>query len=420
MSKEKGKHDGLLCFLLALIVVLILIIGGGAYYFLVVDNGEEKVIENEVENIQSINNSGQFTEFKILRPKDYNVPYPNRDENSKYSIIAKNINNEWTELIKGSPSVIIGTYANKLYYTVDEVGILYIDLTKTPYTAIKWIEFEDCEIYDDVMAKLHIGKARMIEDTIYFEYFMSLTGGIHSIKVTDNSIDDAIQVIPDVNFHDWEIDIENKKLYYKDWKTGYLPNGVGYNDLAHSLIRYDLETGKKDVIIEGIIKINETSFRIQQAVEDFELYGNNILCVVSHAPDEQDANGNWSYGLNLYNGNTMKGKLICTFDRNLDLPGKYVKYYNNDVYYQARKSIIKFNNGKNDVIFTYTPTKEDEYLDGFSFVDNNIIELNLENSSKKYVVNGKLESNVELKPESTYSVKMLDGTIQEITSDRIY
>lgn len=44
MAKEKAKHDGLLCFLLALIVVLILVIGGGAYYFFVVDNGEEKEI----------------------------------------------------------------------------------------------------------------------------------------------------------------------------------------------------------------------------------------------------------------------------------------------------------------------------------------------------------------------------------------
>ena len=49
MAKEKAKHDGLLCFLLALIVVLILVIGGGAYYFLVVDNGEE-IAENKTEN----------------------------------------------------------------------------------------------------------------------------------------------------------------------------------------------------------------------------------------------------------------------------------------------------------------------------------------------------------------------------------
>jgi len=49
MAKEKAKHDGLLCFLLALIVVLILVIGGGAYYFLVVDNGEE-IAEKKMEN----------------------------------------------------------------------------------------------------------------------------------------------------------------------------------------------------------------------------------------------------------------------------------------------------------------------------------------------------------------------------------
>ena len=50
MAKEKAKHDGLLCFLLALIVVLILVIGGGAYYFLVVDNEEENVIVQQGNN----------------------------------------------------------------------------------------------------------------------------------------------------------------------------------------------------------------------------------------------------------------------------------------------------------------------------------------------------------------------------------
>jgi len=40
MAKEKTKHDGLLCFLLALIVVLILVIGGGAYYLFIADSGE--------------------------------------------------------------------------------------------------------------------------------------------------------------------------------------------------------------------------------------------------------------------------------------------------------------------------------------------------------------------------------------------
>ena len=45
MVKEKAKHDGLLCFLLAVIVVLILIIGVGAYYFLVIEK-ENKVIGN--------------------------------------------------------------------------------------------------------------------------------------------------------------------------------------------------------------------------------------------------------------------------------------------------------------------------------------------------------------------------------------
>jgi len=67
MAKEKAKHDGLLCFLLALIVVLILVIGGGAYYFLVVDNGEE-IAENKVqEETSKINYVGEWSVQKALK-----------------------------------------------------------------------------------------------------------------------------------------------------------------------------------------------------------------------------------------------------------------------------------------------------------------------------------------------------------------
>jgi len=56
MAKEKAKHDGLLCFLLALIVVLILVICGGGYYFLVVDN-EEEITQNKTSNVEQENNN---------------------------------------------------------------------------------------------------------------------------------------------------------------------------------------------------------------------------------------------------------------------------------------------------------------------------------------------------------------------------
>ena len=71
MAKEKAKHDGLLCFLLALIVVLILVIGGGAYYFLVADNGydsnsEKQTITNDTKRVNEkwgyVSNAWEFTE----------------------------------------------------------------------------------------------------------------------------------------------------------------------------------------------------------------------------------------------------------------------------------------------------------------------------------------------------------------------
>jgi len=54
MAKEKTKHDGLLCFLLALIVVLTVVVGGGLYYFLVIDNPENnKPNEDKISEVKS-------------------------------------------------------------------------------------------------------------------------------------------------------------------------------------------------------------------------------------------------------------------------------------------------------------------------------------------------------------------------------
>jgi len=75
MAKEKAKHDGLLCFLLALIVVLILVIGGGAYYFLVVDNGEEIAEKPEIlEEISEQNENLKGTTYKgVTIPNGFKV-----------------------------------------------------------------------------------------------------------------------------------------------------------------------------------------------------------------------------------------------------------------------------------------------------------------------------------------------------------
>ncbi|MBR6504602.1 MAG: hypothetical protein IKT41_02640 [Clostridia bacterium] len=76
MAKEKAKHDGLLCFLLALIVVLILVIGGGAYYFLVVDNcneyeGEYQKVSYQEDNLITTENIISLrTRYEILENID--------------------------------------------------------------------------------------------------------------------------------------------------------------------------------------------------------------------------------------------------------------------------------------------------------------------------------------------------------------
>jgi len=67
MAKEKAKHDGLLCFSLALIVVLIVAIGGGAYYFLVADNGENaNIIEEKEKNTAKTNSKISKKDISVI------------------------------------------------------------------------------------------------------------------------------------------------------------------------------------------------------------------------------------------------------------------------------------------------------------------------------------------------------------------
>ena len=416
------------------IIILLIVVLGVVYYLgFVKDNAKEQNIQSNIteQNSSIINteNNNEIENNKIIAYKEFAVAKSD-GETTQY-IIAKDQNNNWNEIFEEDQGIIIcGQYNNKLYFT-DEEGFKYIDLTNPKFIATKWIDYEKVQIYDNgELENRGVVKAVMVDDIIYFEYNGSgggtePTDGIQTIRITDTSLDNAKQFISNVDFTQWEIDCNNKQLYYIEWRTFSL-NGETHNDLAHSLFKYDLSTGKQDVIIEGISQsISQDSYKriIQQSVNHFKLYNDKILCLVYNQSTEPDGTGHYpvTYSLHLYDINSKEDKIVhvnpSQSGSNSGGLWSYAEYHNNDVYYKSGDSIVKYNNGKNDVIYTYSPNDGGEYFYGFYFIDNNIIDLVLQNAKDKYLIDGKVVSNPT--GISTIIVNMIDGSTKTFTVNNI-
>jgi len=413
---------------ICMFIILVLIIALGIIYYIGFVKDDNKALSNEVsinkENsiISSTPNSNTeiivkqttYSEFAVAKSEDLDMNY----------IIGKDENNNWNELIEKKQDVILcGEYNDKLYFA-DAESLSYIDLNKTPYSEIKWLTYKDYQAYDNGEMGRTISKATMIEDTIYFEYGTfsggsEPTDGILTIKVTDTSIDDAVQFIAKAYCGKWEIDAKNKILYY-----------IEYNDLVHSLYKYDLNTGKQEVIINGISvpnSQNPTKRIIKQSVIDFEVYSDKILCLVTNQSTEPDTNGYYpaTESLHLYDITTEEDKIINTSNKGSHSGGlwSFAEYHNDDVYYKSGDNIIKYNNGKNDIIYRYSANDGGESIHGesgfygFYFIDNNIIELVLQSADNKYFVNGKVVT--EPTGISTITVKMKNGSIKDFAINNI-
>ena len=396
------------------IIILLVIALGIMYYVGFVKNNinEQNIQPNSYEQSSSeVNNNNviineenntivkvTYKEFAVAKSDDKTINY----------IIAKDENNNWNEIIEKNKEILIcGEYNNKLYYS-DGDGLKYIDLTNSQFAETKWLDYKEYQPYDNGgMEKLAVSKATMIDDTIYFEYNTSAGGvdstdGIQTIKINDNSIDDAKQFIAKADMGKWEIDTDNKILYFIEFQ----------HSTAGTLYKYNLTTNEQSKIFDK--------------VESFDVCSNKILYYIFNQTTTPNANGYYpaTHDLYLYDINTEENKFITsTSFVNSGNLWSFAEYHNNDVYYKSGDNIIKYNNGKNDIIYTYSSKdggksiQGDSGFYGFYFVDTNIIELVLQMADNKYLVDGKVVSSPT--GISTITVKMIDGSTKTFTAENV-
>ena len=373
--------------------------------------------DNQQQEI--VDNNSNYTQFSIA--------VSDETDNKDVYIVGKDNNGIWKEILHENATNIIGTYNNRLYFE-NEDGIYYIDLAQKPFEKVKFIEYREIEEKQSdytIISKESVSNFYMVDDNIYFTFNTfaggtSSTDGIKKINVNNSkSLDDAVHVISGVDFDKWAIDINNKQLYYIEWRTGFL-NGVPYNDLAQSLLKYDLETEKQDTIIEGISMPYDQSYIIWQATEAFELYQDKILSIVMNRSTEQNKDGYYplTYSLHLYDINTMEDMVISTYKHSTRSGGlwSFAEYHNDDIYYVSGDSIIKYNNGNNDIIYTYSTDYGGTEFYGFYFVNDDVIKIVLQGVEDKYLKDGKIYET--LPEEAMTNVIMDDGTNSKLILEK--
>ena len=368
-----------------------------------------------IKNIRNSNNS-QLAQNSINEYQNDHVEQLDETINIKFTdiatategdlnlIIGKDKNGTWEEILKvDNETNVLGTYKNKVYY-YNSKGLSYIDLTKEEYEETEWIKYKQYKISDTgELGNLSISKATMIDDTIYFEYSIGAGGtlptdGILSITTNSKSFDNATQLISDVDKGNWQVDANNKLIYYIQFGRGK----------SGTLYQYDLTTNQNEKVFDN--------------VESFKIYENKILYYILNNSVTSTETGIYpaTYDLYLYNIDNKENKLIYVSSLSNINSGNlwsFAEYYNDDVYYKDGTKIIKYNNGEKNTIYTYSSNHGGDYLYGFYFIDKNIIELVIQNGNKKYLVNG----NISDKPDgiSTINVKMKDGTKKEFRVDKV-
>ena len=405
MEDKKTMKVSLGTVICIFIIILLVIALGIMYYVGFVKNNikdqnvQPSSYEQSFSKVDTNNNANNtitkvvYKEFAVAKSDDKTINF----------IIAKDEDNNWNEIIEKKQEILIcGVYNNKLYYS-DEDGLKYIDLNNSQFSETKWLNYKEYQAYDNGgMKKLAISKATMIDDTIYFEYNTSAGGGdstdgIQTIKITDNSMDNAKQFIAKVDMGNWEIDTDNRILYFIEFE----------HSLAGRLYKYNLVTNEQSKLFDKVVS--------------FDVESNKILYYIYNQTTIPNANGYYpaTYDLYLYDLNSKENKLINS-SKEGSLSGSlwsYAEYHNNDVYYKSGSSIVKYSNGKNDVIYTYSSSDGGEYLYGFQFVDENIIELVLQMADNKYLVDGKVVSGTT--EISTITVKMTNGSTKTFTTNNI-
>lgn len=334
-------------------------------------------------DIQTIKSVNPYTDFRCVNS----------------SLIVGKKGNDWYEISNAECNNIIGVHNDKLYY-VDYTGFAYIDLTKTTFEKEYWLKFNEEEELDDPYDYLTVFDAYIVGDDVYFMYNSQAGGaletdGILKINIKDTDIKNAKQFIK--GFVDrWEIDVDNKILYY----SLYVDN------LSGDMYKYNLVTNENNKVLEK--------------VGDFSIKADEIVYYTR----------NWDSGeISLYitDLNFQNTRFIATVssrnNSSNNLTG-WTAYVDGAFYYVDNPNIIKCVGNEKEVIYTIDNSNGRSAIQYFSIRVDGLMTIseayNLGLSSsggKKFLKDGIVyDSSTEFEDIPVFDVYMKDGTIKNITT----
>lgn len=265
-----------------------------------------------------------------------------------------------------------------------------MDFEKENPEIVKWMNYREYRLSESYeTGTLSFQKAYMIEDLIYFKYNLDIAAdtkasGILCIDVNADSFEDAKQVITRAKDGQWTLDVEKQIIYY-------------LND-NNELRMYNIENEADELIIADIrnFEIDNEKILYLRINNDYREAANSIVQAAT-------------YELKLFDMNSKEDTLI--FESPLynvttgSLDG-FAQMHNGDIYYKNGNSIIRYNNGTNEVIYT----NEEGILKMFRYNDDGVITIRVDDNTPQYIYNGKVASRIP----SMYNVIMKDGTMKEL------
>ena len=364
-KNAKLYHIGLIVNMSLLLIIIIFIVIVFVFKLDFFHKGKNKIsAENNVSSNISINQGAiPFSDFEI------------KIEGSKYFITGKSSGNA-QKIVEANPdTVLLGTYGNRLYF-YDNIAISFVSFENNDYKREEWLRFRQYKSANtSETGILNLDKAYLKDDRIYFKYTANIknsssTSGILSLGLNDDSFEKSKQLIPTVSGNNWTM-IKDKACIY------YVTDGKILN-------RYNIDQQKSDVVMSDATSVS--------LCDDKALY---LKLSSSYKESDNAMVHAATYHLYRYDLNTQESTLIFESSvaniKNSSLDG-FAQLYKGDVYYKDNNSIVKYNNGENQVV--YSDESSNNYLDGFNIINDSTIQLNMQGGVKKYLVNGSVVDNI--------------------------
>lgn len=366
----KLYHTGLivnliLIFIIIVVALIIMLLKPN----LISKNGEqqENEVQKEQQNVMNeeepFENKVKFSNFKV------------EQKNNKYYIIGEKDSTLEDIAEVDSSAKILGVYRNNLYF-YDNQAISYVSFESDENKIVEWLKYRQYkDVNSDKTGILSISKAYMYDKYIYFRYNVNVESsssacGVLRISVFDNNFEDAESVVPSINDNRWVISDDGKFIYFVD--------------NTKSFYKYDIEHKIQNILIEN--------------AESYKMSGDKILYLKLNNAYKEADNAivqAATYYLYVYNLTTNENTQIYESSVANITTGSidgFADLYNDEVYYKRDNEIVKYDNGKNTVV--YKDDSSSIYLDGFKIINDTTIELRLQGGTKKYFVNGQVVDNI--------------------------